>query len=144
MKKLIIPGLLLVTALALLVTGIAAINNQESKPAVQNNAPATPRQSLEDFLKRNNARGEVAQAYKFALENPQNVLSIVKCYCGCMQNQGHRNNKDCFINDDGTFDLMGLNCGLCVKTALTAKQMLADGKSVQEISDYVDVHWGKN
>lgn len=33
---------------------------------------------------------------------------------------------------------MGLNCGLCVKTALISKQMLAEGKTVQEISDYVD------
>ena len=68
----------------------------------------------------------------------------VKCYCGCLNNgAGHKNNRDCFFNDDGTFDLMGLNCGLCIKTALISKQMLAEGKSVQEISDYVDSRWQK-
>lgn len=99
---------------------------------------------LEQFLKDNNASAKVAEAYRFALQNPQGVLSQVKCYCGCIKTQGHRNDRDCFINEDGTFDLMGLNCGLCVKTALVAKQMLAEGKSVQEISDYVDARWGKN
>src|SRR3989344_5882307 len=109
-----------------------------SNPAPRNSNSA---QTLEDFLKQNNPNPEVAEAYRFAKENPQGILSKVKCYCGCMQNQGHKNNRDCFINEDGSFDLMGLNCGLCVKTALTAKQMLAEGKSVQEISDYVDSRW---
>lgn len=99
---------------------------------------------LEQFLKENNASSGVSEAYRFALQNPQEVLTQVKCYCGCIKTQGHRNDRDCFINEDGTFDLMGLNCGLCVKTALVAKQMLAEGKSVQEISDYVDARWGKN
>jgi len=112
-----------------------------SNPAPRNSNSA---QTLEDFLKQNNPNPEVAEAYRFAKENPQGILSKVKCYCGCMQNQGHKNNRDCFINEDGSFDLMGLNCGLCVKTALTAKQMLAEGKSVQEISDYVDSRWGHN
>lgn len=98
---------------------------------------------LEQFLKTNNAKGDVAEAYIFAQENPQQVLSKVKCYCGCL-NQGHQNSRDCFINEDSSFDLMGLNCGLCVKTALVAKQMLAGSKSVQEISDFVDNRWGKN
>lgn len=109
-----------------------------------NTAPKQPNsvQTLEDFLKQNNPSSEVADAYRFAKENPQGALSKVKCYCGCLKNQGHKNNRDCFISEDSGFDLMGLNCGLCVKTALTAKQMLADGKTVEEISDYVDTRWG--
>ena len=99
---------------------------------------------LDQFLKKNNATQEITEAYKFAYDNPQNVLSIVKCYCGCLKNQGHKNNRDCFFNEDGSFDLMGLNCGLCVKTAIIAKQMLDEGKTVQEISDYVDKRWGKD
>lgn len=100
-------------------------------------------QALDNFLKQHNPSPEVAEAYRFAYENPQGVLSKVKCHCGCMKTQGHKNDHDCFMNEDGSFDLMGLNCGLCVKTALTAKQMLAEGKSVQEISDYVDNRWGR-
>lgn len=102
-----------------------------------------PTSRLDTFLKQNNATAEVAKAYRIAYKNPQNVLSKVKCYCGCLKNQVHKNNRDCFINDDGSFDLMGLNCGLCVKTALISKQMLDEGKSVQEISDFVDSKFGK-
>ena len=142
MKKIVIPGLL-ITVLVLIGTAVVTINNQQTKPTIQNNRQTTPRAPLEEFLKGNNAGSEVAEAYRFALENPQNVLSQVRCYCGCIQNQGHKNNRDCFFNEDGSFDLMGLNCGLCVKTALTAKEMLSQGKTVQEISDYVDNRWGK-
>lgn len=99
-------------------------------------------QALFSFLQENNASPDVTEAYMFAFENPREVLSQVKCYCGCLS-QGHLNNQDCFIKDDGSPDLMGLNCGLCVKTALTAKQMLAQGKTIAEISRYVDTKWGQ-
>lgn len=98
---------------------------------------------VEAFIKEHGATGDVAEAYRFAKENPQQVLEKVHCYCGCIK-QGHEDNLDCFINEDGSFNLMGLNCGLCVKTALTAKQMLSEGKTVEEIDQYVDQKWGAN
>jgi hypothetical protein len=116
------------------------------KLASENTMPlavSAKQQTLDEFLKQYNATGDIALAYKIAYENPQNVLSQVKCYCGCIKNNGHKNNLDCFMNEDGSFDFMGLNCGLCVKTAITSKQMLDEGKSVQEISDHVDERWGK-
>lgn len=129
-------------AVILIISSILLVTYKTTPQNLPAQVDLTREQILEEFLKKNNASTDVAKAYRFALENPQNVLSIVRCYCGCIQNQGHKNNRDCFIDEDGGFDLMGLNCGLCVKTALTAKQMLAEGKSVQEISDYVDAHWG--
>ena len=107
----------------------------------QNGKRDIAQSKLELFLQEHNANEQVAQAYRFALENPQDILSSVKCYCGCLQ-QDHNNNHDCFINDDGSFDLMGLNCGLCVKTALTSKQMLAQGKTITAIAEYIDLQWG--
>lgn len=104
---------------------------------------ATPQEKLETFLVQKKANNQIAEAYRFALENPQNVLSTVKCYCGCLKNDGHKNNRDCFFNEDGSIDLMGLNCGLCIKTALLAKQMLLEGKTVSEISKFVDNKWGR-
>lgn len=123
-----------------LIFGGYILSSQTAKPAEQSQLTE---KKLAEFLLKNQANSDIAEAYRFALENPQNVLSEVKCYCGCLI-QGHSSNRDCFINSDGSFDLMGLNCGLCIKTALTAKQMLTDGKTVQEISDYVDTRWGKN
>ncbi len=127
-KKILIVALFLT-----LVGGLFLISTLKT-------AKANP---LDEFLKQHPTTEEVAKAYKIAYENPQNVLSKVKCYCGCIKNNGHKNNRDCFVKEDGSFDLMGLNCGLCVKTALISKQMLDEGKSVQEISDYVDARWGK-
>lgn len=139
MKKIIIVGFLLIAGMILTSSGWLTLNNSQTKPTTQ----VSSQGSLEEFLKKNNASSEIAQAYRFALENPQNILSTVRCYCGCLKNQNHNNSRDCFINEDGSFDLMGLNCGLCVKTALTAKQMLSEGKTVQEISEFVDSKWGK-
>lgn len=139
MKKII-----LASSVLFFIVGILILFNAKNQPvpaASQENSSQIS-QSLGVFLQKHQAKGEIAEAYRFAEENPQNVLSIVKCYCGCLK-QGHKNNQDCFINEDGSFNLMGLNCGLCVKTALTAKQMLAEGKSVDEISIYVDSRWGK-
>lgn len=117
-------------------------NNQPVAPSPNLNNLAQTK-NLDEFLSLAKPTADIVEAYRFAQENPLEVLSIVKCYCGCLENGAeHRNNRDCFINDDGTFDLMGLNCGLCIKTALLSKQMLADGKSVQEIANYVDNHWG--
>lgn len=146
MKKVIILAIILLIVFA----GITFVSTNQ-KPRPQSSAQASlttldsSKQTLDEFLNQNNATPEIAEAYRFAKENPQGVLSTVKCYCGCLKNgSGHKNNGDCFFNEDGSFDLMGLNCGLCVKTALISKQMLAQGKTVQEISDYVDARWGKN
>lgn len=109
-----------------------------------NSLPKVSQDKLESFLSSNNASTGIREAYKFAQENPQGVLSRVKCYCGCLKNNGHKNNRDCFFNEDGSYDLMGLNCGLCVKTALISKQMLNEGKSVEDIAAYVDTRWGQN
>lgn len=141
MRKTILIGSLIIVIT--LIIGIVTTTTNPAKLPVQTNTVAT-NEVLENFLKSNNATFEIAQAYRFALENPQNILSTVRCYCGCLKNQGHKNNRDCFFNEDGNFDLMGLNCGLCIKTALTAKQMLSEGKTVEEISNYTDSKWGKN
>lgn len=145
MKKLIVPVIILLVVFA----GIAFVSSNQ-KPKAQSIAQPSvtnldsSKQTLDEFLSLNNTTPETAEAYRFAKENPQDVLSTVKCYCGCLKNNGHKNNKDCFLNEDGSFDLMGLNCGLCVKIALTSKQMLTEGKTVQEISDYVDARWEKS
>lgn len=46
---------------------------------------------------------EVAEAYRFALENSQ-VLEYIPCYCGCV-NLGQTSNEACYIksrNGDGS------------------------------------------
>ena len=96
--------------------------------------------SLEVFLEENGAGGEVSQAYRFALSNPEGIMDEMPCYCGCMDTNEHESNKDCFIespeeiNEGKYFDLMGLNCGVCVKTALLIEEMYEQGKTKAEIA----------
>jgi len=144
MKKMIVS----MTLIVVLVGVFAIFSSQQTTPRSNSQASLpnvdSSSHSLDEFLERNNATPEIVEAYRFAKENPRGVLSTVKCYCGCLINGSqHKNNWHCFFNDDGSIDLMGLNCGLCIKTALLSKQVLAEGKTVQEISDYVDSRWGK-
>lgn len=131
MKK----GVVFAAILILVISGVFVLN-QETKVTLQQSP-------LDLFLKDHSTTSEIAKAYKIAYENPQNVLSEVKCYCGCIQNNGHKSSRACFIKENGDFDLMGLNCGLCVKIAITSKEMLDQGKTVQEISKFVDSKWGR-
>ena len=125
----------LLLAVMILTAGIVSFNKRSLFiPSSEKN--------LEVFIAQNKPNNQIAEAYRFALVNPGKALLQIKCYCGCIKNQGHKNNRDCFIDEDGGIDKMGLNCGLCVKTALTAKKMLSEGKTVAEISDLVDQKWG--
>ena len=98
-------------------------------------------QLLDKFLSSNQTSSEVQEAYHFALANPDNILSQMPCYCGCIQRGVHKNNRDCFINEDARgndyFDKMGLNCGTCIDIALAVKNLYGQGKSAQEIKDVI-------
>lgn len=56
------------------------------------------------------AKGDVKQLYEFQIVNGS-LMRYMPCFCGCGQDAGHRNNRDCYIkevNADGTvvFDAM--------------------------------------
>jgi hypothetical protein len=86
------------------------------------------------------------QAYAFAMASPQ-VLAWMPCYCGCGA-MGHGSNADCFFKPtmEGlssiTFEEHASYCGICVDTALMAKQMLGEGQSLRAIRDAVDARFG--
>lgn len=93
---------------------------------------------------RQDARTE--EAYQFALANPD-VLMWIPCYCGCSA-MGHKSNLDCFmVPTDGRsirFEEHASYCEICVNEALVAKQMLAEGKSMREIRNAIDLQFGGN
>jgi hypothetical protein len=92
------------------------------------------------------AHPTVEAAYRYALERPD-VLEWMPCYCGC-GGMGHRSNLDCFlrsrIGDAVAFEEHGSYCGICVETALLAKQRMAEGRSLAEIRAEVDATFGGN
>ena len=56
------------------------------------------------------AGGDVRELYEFQLTHGD-LMRYMPCFCGCGQNAGHRNNRDCYIkqvNADGSvvFDSM--------------------------------------
>jgi len=86
-----------------------------------------------------------SEAYAFALTRPD-ALQYMPCYCGCVA-MDHRSNLDCFLRprEAGvaiSFEEHASYCGVCVDTALMAKQMLADGASFAEIRAAVDAGFG--
>ncbi len=93
-----------------------------------------------------NARTQAA--YLYALENPQ-ILEKVPCYCGCYvpvaMHGGfeHRNNKNCFIKDDGSWVKHGSECDVCVNIALDVRSGLAQGLSIKQVRDKIDYKYGR-
>lgn len=125
--------ILLLSIFLILFTGCNAINSIQDIQGL-----------LVTFLSENQASTRVREAYQFSLENPDNVLDNILCYCGCIQSNNHENARACFIENEevqaiGTyFDKMGLNCGECVETVLTTKSLQAQGKSKEEIRNTID------
>jgi hypothetical protein len=83
----------------------------------------------------------VQEAYQFAAANAD-VLEQIPCYCGC-GGMGHTSNYACYVaeeNPDGdlVFDGHALGCSICVDITRDTMRMLNDGKSIDEIYDYVD------
>jgi hypothetical protein len=92
-----------------------------------------------DFVRANGQATE--EAYRYALDRG-NVLMWMPCYCGCAGME-HRSNLDCFLKPraSGTpvvFEEHASYCGICVETALLAKRMAADGRTLAEIRAEVD------
>jgi hypothetical protein len=50
---------------------------------------------------------EVRRLYEFQVTHGE-LMRYMPCFCGCGQNAGHRNNRDCYVpsvNADGSVDL---------------------------------------
>jgi hypothetical protein len=88
----------------------------------------------------------VREAYAYAVQSP-GVLRYIPCYCGCGMHSGHTSNHDCFVKErrpDGTilFDSHGVNCDMCVEIALDSKKLTSQGKSLQEVRQFVERRYG--
>lgn len=93
-----------------------------------------------------NARTQAA--YIYALEN-QEVLEKIPCYCGCYvpapMHDGfeHKNNKNCFVKDDGSWVRHGSECDVCVNIALDVRDGLSQGLSIKQVRDKIDYKYGR-
>jgi hypothetical protein len=100
-------------------------------------------QARPDYVRRADQKTQAAYAY--ALERPE-VIKWLPCYCGC-EAIGHKNNLDCFVQprEQGSpivYDEHGAYCWVCIDTALMAKQMIAQGKTLLQVRLAVDREFG--
>lgn len=88
---------------------------------------------------------ESLRGYRIALRIPD-ILEQIPCYCGCGEMEHlsvkHRNLRDCFIFDDGTFDDHASYCDVCLYIALDVDKWQGQGLSVKEIRAKVDAKYG--
>lgn len=79
--------------------------------------------------------GETRQAYIVARDHPE-LLAQFDCYCGCEQNEGHKNLLDCFRTNHGA------SCDICTGEAVTAGKMVAQGTPIDQIRDALRARYG--
>jgi uncharacterized protein with PCYCGC motif len=75
-------------------------------------------------------------AYQVAKDIPE-VLEQLPCFCGCMNNFGHKNNLFCFK------DRHGAGCDICEDIALDARKMHDQGLSITQIQDNIKTKYGR-
>jgi len=88
----------------------------------------------------------VAMAYKVAVAYPE-IGRAVPCYCGCkyVRNAqyptGHKNLRNCFVDDLGRFTPHGANCFICIDEMLESYEMYKQGRSLHEIRAAIDAKY---
>lgn len=75
----------------LLLGGIAWISLRDSGSSGQGSPETKIAQTMDPAL----FTGKTRDAYQAALDVPE-VLEQIPCFCGCMDNSGHKNNLFCF------------------------------------------------
>ncbi|MFB9988240.1 PCYCGC motif-containing (lipo)protein [Bacillus benzoevorans] len=95
---------------------------------------------LPNFLKE---KPEEMQLIYAAAANHQELLESIPCYCGCADSIGHKDNYDCFVNENKengavVWDDHGTKCGICQDIAAQSIQEYENGKDIKEIRSIID------
>ena len=98
-----------------------------------------------DYVKR--AGPEVKRLYEFQVENGD-LMKYMPCFCGCGQDAGHRNDRDCYVKQvrsDGSvvFDNMAPTGEICLGVMRDVIAMKAQGRSPREMRIVIDSKYAK-
>jgi len=91
---------LLAVAAVLVIGLIAYVSLRSNAPVQQSSSSSIQRASLVQTLSPDLFSGRARDSYQAAKDVPE-VLAEMPCYCGCMQNSGHKHNLDCFTDNHG-------------------------------------------
>lgn len=131
----------------LLLAVILSACNANKEQAHQEHAPngdlwetTASRDVLPTFLKSQSE--EIQLVYQAAGQSTE-LLQWIPCYCGCGESAGHKSSMNCFVktvNKDGSvvWDDHGTRCNVCLQIAAESIKLKQEGKSVQEIRQYID------
>ena len=78
--------------------------------------------------------GPAREAYQIAEEKPA-LLKQLHCYCGCDREMGHQNLFDCFRDEHSS------HCPICMGEAIVADRLDSEGKTVDQIKQYLKEHY---
>ena len=78
----------------------------------------------------------VLRTYQLAREIPA-TLDALYCHCHCHEDAGHRSLLTCFQSEHGA------GCDICLGEADMAHQMQAQGKSIRDIRQQIDLAFGR-
>lgn len=96
--------------------------------------PSVP---LPDFAYKNQ---KTLATYAIATNIPE-VLEKIPCYCGCGM-IGHKNLRNCYINDDGSFADHAVYCDMCMDEALDVNEWYQQDLPIKEIRSRIDAKYG--
>ncbi len=136
-------SILLLASLVLAGCSKEVEHKEESAAPVESAIPVEITKSLEILPSFVNGHPDiVALAYKTAAKN-QELLTYIPCYCGCGDSIQHKDNLDCFIkeikeNGEVVWDEHGVNCDVCIETAIESAQQHQDKVPASEIRKYID------
>ncbi len=84
---------------------------------------------------------ELTQGYVGAVKLGQ-LFEYMPCYCGCAEMAHlavpHRNLRNCFVKDDGTFEQHAASCSTCVDIAIQVMAMARNNARPIDIRNAVD------
>ncbi len=131
----------------ILLAGIAYFvfaSNSTNKPESQPNTNAELK--LPSFAYTNPI---TFKAYTYATQHPE-IVEQIACYCGCGDHgseasdyKPHRFLRDCYINDNMTYDEHASFCDVCVGEATKVQDYLAQGKTLKEARDLIDQEYSQ-
>lgn len=88
------------------------------------------------------AGGDIQGLYAFQVVNG-GIMRYMPCFCGCPPEDGHQNNRDCYIkrvNSDGSvvFDSMAPTCEICLGVTRAVIELQAEGMPSRAIRAVID------
>ena len=144
------------SAIFVLIMGISACTTSQSVVKEEKIVPATniqknqppPKPPMPAFQSEESAKnlpatlspdlfkGETKAAYAAVKEIPE-VIAQLPCYCRCDREMGHKSLHTCYVDDHAS------QCGVCMNSALKARKLKKEKKTIQQIRDALEAEYGK-